>query len=270
MLTSLVYRSALAALVLGAGATFASSATAQVAPGSTLRFTGMADAMDLGSPGVLLDFDKRVTADPLGGTGTFASLNPKPKKPGKKPAKGANGSIRSITVGNGPQSVRKFVQFGPYKFDLEYVPSGVYGQDDCYVAPEVGQRCTPYQSPGYELSPFYLENLAAAPGSDAMFTALVKFDVAGLVTAHGRTSGFTGTFTTMFEGVSYQEALGGLEQYGLEDIPFTGSFVADGPAFRMMALSAQTTVTPEPSTVMLMAIGLVGVMVVARKRTRRV
>lgn len=259
-----------AGLALIAAAATSSSASAQIAPGSTLTFTGIADAIDLGSPGVFLDFDKRVTAGLVEATGSFSSLNPKPKKPGSKPAKGANGSIRSITVGNGPQSVRKFVQFGPYKFDLTSVPSGSYGQDDCYIAPEVGQRCTPYQSPGFELSPFYLENMAAPSGSDGMFTALVKFDVAGVVTAHGRTSNFTGTFTAMFDGLSYQEALGGLEQYGMEGIPFTGVFVTDASAARTMALSAQATVTPEPTTAVLVAIGLVGMMGVARRRTRRV
>lgn len=257
MRSTLAPRAALAVLALAA--TAAIPAGAQPAPGSTLVFSGTADASELGSPGVLLDFAKHVIADPTANSGTFASLN--------RPHGGAVGSIETVTVGNGPQHTRKVVHFGPYRFDLEYVPSGQYGQDECYVAPAVGQRCTPYQLPGYELSPFYLENVAAA-SSDAMFTALVSFDVAGSVTARGRTSAFTGTFAAVFEGLSYQEALGGLEQYGMENIPFTGTFVVGGaaPAAHAARLAAAATVTPEPATAALMAIGLAGLAVLARRR----
>lgn len=250
-------RAALAAFAaLALAATAPTPADAQIAPGSTLVFSGTADASELGSPGVLLDFAKHVIADPAANTGTFASLD---RQHGV-----AVGSIETVTVGNGPQHTRKVVHFGPYRFDLEYVPSGQYGQDECYVPPTVGQRCTPYQLPGYELSPFYLENVAAA-SSDAMFTALVSFDVAGSVTARGRTSTFTGTFAAVFEGLSYQEALGGLEQYGMENVPFTGTFVVGGtaPAAR---LAAAATVTPEPATAALMAIGLAGLAALARRR----
>jgi hypothetical protein len=258
-------RAALAALTLATAAaatTLTSPAAAQVAPGSTLTFTGTADATDLGSPGVQLDFAKHVTADPSANTGTFASLN--------SAHRGANGSIESLVVGSGPQQVRKVVHFGPYKFDLQVVPSGSYGQDDCYVAPAVGQRCTPYQLPGYDLSPFYLENVAAS-GSDAMFTALVSFDVAGTVTAQGRTSDFFGTITTTFEGLSYQEALMGLEQFGLEDVPFTATFTAGRRPARVRALASvaeASTVAPEPSTAVLLVTGLAGVAGLARRRRK--
>ena len=253
----------LALATTAAALTVATPAAAQIAPGSTLFFSGTTDATDLGSPGVLLDFAKHITADPSANTGTFASLN--------KSQKGANGSIESITVGSGPQATRKVVHFGPYKFDLVSLPSGAYGQDDCYVGPVVGQRCTPYQLPGYELSPFYLENLASG-GSEGMFTALVSFDVAGTVTARGVTSDFHGTITTTFEGISYQEALGGLEQYGLEGVPFTGTFVVGEGAMdaRMMSFApTDASVVPEPSTVVLVAAGLVGVAGVARRRRAR-
>jgi hypothetical protein len=255
---ALVALAALAALTVAV----ASPASAQVAPGSTLVFSGTADASELGSPGVLLEFARHVTADPLTSNGTFASLD--------RNGKGAVGSIETVTVGNGSQQTRKVVHFGPYRFDLEYVPGGRYGQDDCYVAPEVGQRCTPYQLPSYELSPFYLENIASA-NSDALFTALVSFDVAGSVTAHGRTSSFTGTMTATFEGLSYQEALGGLEQYGMRDVPFTGTFVVGGgvTGTHVATLAAATTVTPEPTTAVLVAIGLAGVAGVARRRRSR-
>lgn len=257
-------RAAIAAFALVATSAAASPAVAQIAPGSTLFFSGMADATDIGGMGVLLDFTRHVTADPTANTGAFASLN--------EPHGPAVGSIETMRVGTGPQQVGKVVHFGPYRFDLEYLPSGQYGQDDCYVMPEVGQRCTPYQFPSYELSPFYLENVAASGDSDALFTALVSFDVVGQVTARGETTDFRGTLTATFEGLSYQEALAGLEQSGLENVPFTGMFVAGTgtSGLRPLALSAAaTTVTPEPSTAALVAIGLAGVAGVARRRRSR-
>ncbi|HEU4628760.1 MAG TPA: PEP-CTERM sorting domain-containing protein [Gemmatimonadaceae bacterium] len=255
-------RAALALVAAAAATTLAPPAAAQIAPGSTLVFSGTADAIDVGSAGVLLDFGQHVIADPSANTGTFASLN--------KPRTGAVGSIETITVGSGPQPVRKFVQFGPYKFDLTAVPSGPYGQDACYVEPVVGQRCTPFQLPSFTLSPFYLENLASS-GSDGMFTALVSFDVIGTVTAHGTTTDFTGTITATFDGVSFQEALAGLEQFGLEDVPFTATFVTGGGVARASAttlMAAEAAVVPEPSTAALVAIGLAGVAGVARRRAR--
>ena len=242
---------AVLALIATAGLMpLASPAAAQITPGSTLVFSGTADATDIGSDGVLLSFLREVTADPSANTGAFAALNAEEH--------GASGTMEPLVVGHGPQPIESFLQIGGYTFALASVPSGPYGQDDCYVAPAVGQRCTPYQLPAYELSPFYLENLAAG-GSDALFTALVSFDVQGTVTGHGATSAFAGTFTTRFEGLSYQEALVGLERSGLHDVPFTGRFVA----------TASTSVAPEPSTIVLVATGLAGVAVAVRRRRVR-
>ena len=49
-------------------ATTATTAAAQITPGSTLTFTGTANATDVGLPGVILDFNPRVTAGPSGNT----------------------------------------------------------------------------------------------------------------------------------------------------------------------------------------------------------
>ncbi|HEX6629459.1 MAG TPA: hypothetical protein VF048_00120, partial [Gemmatimonadaceae bacterium] len=234
---------ALAALTVAAAAVAApTSLTAQVTAGSTLTFTGTTSATDVGGDGVRLDFAKHVLADPSANTGSFAPLN---KEHGI-----SNGSIESLVVGSGLQPINRVVHFGPYRFDLERLPSGAYGQADCYVMPAPGQRCTPYQLPSYELSPFYLENVA---GSDGMFTALISFDVAGTVTARGISSPFTGTITARFDGLSYQEALAGLEQFGMKDVPFTATFTVGGasarvPAAALAPAAAAASVVPEPSS----------------------
>jgi hypothetical protein len=195
-------------------------ASAQIAPGSTLVFSGTADVTDIGSAGVLLDFARHVTADPTANAGAFASLNSRGNT-------GARGNITAMVAGNGPQPIRRLLQIGGYTFDLVVVPSGVYGQDQCYVEPAVGQRCTPYQFPSYALSPFSLENVASGL-PEAPFSALVSYQVVGTVTGHGDTSSFVGTISSTFTGVSFQEALAGLEQSGLREVPFTGTFVT-GP-----------------------------------------
>jgi hypothetical protein len=244
-------RATLVALAVVATSAVAAPATsaAQIAPGSTLVFTGTADATEIGSPGVLLDFGHQVTVHPSASSGTFASLT--------QARQSTTATMETLTVGNGPQWIPGFLRVGPYTFDLAHLPSGSYGQDDCYVAPAVGQRCTPYQFPSFELSPFYLENRAAPAGSAALFTALVAFDVHGTVTGHGGAAPFVGTLTARFEGLSYQEALGGLEAHGLQDVPFTGTFVAGVSA------------VPEPSTAALVAVGLAGVAGMARRRSTR-
>lgn len=258
MRSSTLQSAAFAALVVAA-LPLATPAAAQLAPGSTLTFTGAANATDLGSPGVLLAFLGRVTAVPGGATGGFTSL--------VRPGQPATGSIEDLVVGTGPQQIARVLQFGPYRFTLTALPSGAYGQTDCYVAPAVGQRCTPFQSPGDALSPFYLEN-AATPGTTDVFTALIAFDVAGTVTAHGVTVPFTGTFSSTFVGASFQAALGGLEATGLAGVPFTGRFVVQAPTAVAVGsvASPSVSVTPEPGTVLLMATGLLGVAAVVRRR----
>jgi hypothetical protein len=245
-------RAALAALaVLVASPIVSRPAAAQLTAGSTLTFSGAANATELGSPGVFLEFLGDVALDGSGLTGDFASL--------AHAGQPTTATIANLTVGVGPQQIREVLRIGPYAFDLARLPSGAYAQDQCYVLPAAGQRCTPYQLPGYDLSPFYLENLAT-PGTDGILTALVSFDVAGTVTAHGVTQAFFGTISTTFVGASYQEALAGLEAAGLQGVPFKGRFVVQ---------SAAAVVTPEPGTVLLVATGLAGVAGVTARRRRR-
>lgn len=241
---TLVARS-IAALALTFGTV---AATAQLAPGSTLVLNGAADATDIGSPGVVLDFSPYAVTGGFTNTGSFSGLNAM--------SGGAPGALTSVTVGVGTQQIPSFLTIGGYTFNLVSLPSGKYEQADCRVAPVVGQRCTPPQSPGTALSPFYLENVSSGY-ADAPFTALVAFDLVGTVTdPHGIMSAFTGTISSTFEGLSYQEVLGALEGQGpegLPDVPFSGTFVAG-------------EVLPEPGTYALVAAGLLGVAGVVRRR----
>jgi hypothetical protein len=234
---------------------------AQIAAGSRLSFTGTADATDVGTPGVLLDFDPRVVADAAGNTGSFASLN-------RDAGPGVSGAIADVRVGNGAQALPHFLVLGGYRFDLSFLPSGGRAQDECYVEPTAGQRCTPFQSvpgvwpPSGELSPFELANDESGD-ADAPLTSVAAFNVVGTVTGPGReTSSFFGTVASTFVGRSYQEVLYTLEQQGLTGVTFAGTFVVGGP------VAGADTVVPEPSTYALVAAGLAGVAGAARRRRR--
>ncbi|GJG84822.1 hypothetical protein tb265_00030 [Gemmatimonadetes bacterium T265] len=239
---------ALPRLALAALALSASTAVAQIAPGSTLVVTGAADATDIGSPGVVLDFS------PYSVTGTWSGVSGF----GGAAARDVSGSLARITVGVGPQAVSQFLTIGGYTFDLAGLPSGPYAQANCRVTPEIGQTCTPLQSPGTAISPFYMVNEASGD-PDYPINAYVAFNLIGTVSdPYGHVSAFTGVISSTFEGLAYQEVLGALEGQGpagLPDVPFTGTFVAGA-------------VLPEPGTYALVGAGLLGLAGVARTRRR--
>lgn len=270
MRRSFVPSAAFAALACIAG-----PAAAQITPGSTLTFTGMADATDIGLGGVALDVTKQVVAAPSGNTGTFAVLDTRGRD-------GATGKIADLRVGNGPEPIKNFLQFGGYKFTLASLPSGRYGQAACYDTTfTVGQTCTPFQSvqgnPAVNAgrSPFSVANVSANP--DGSINSTAAFDLYGTVTGPGgATSSFFGTISSYFVGLPYQVVLYTLEQQGLQGLPFTGTFttgavLAGGKhAVDAAALGADgvadATVTPEPSAVALVLVGLVGVAGAVRRR----
>lgn len=248
--------------------TFATTAAAQLTPGSTLTFTGTADATDIGLPGVILDFGPRVIAATSGNTGTFASLD-------RSHGPGVSGHIDDIRVGNGLQYDRNFFVLGGYRFTLLGLPSGKYGQDACYTdAFAVGQTCTPYQSvqgdPAVNagLSPFYVANVSSNP--DGSINSTAAFDLFGTVTGPGNaTSFFTGTISSAFVGLPYQVVLYTLEQQGLQGLDFTGRFVVGAPVLTAADADIGPAVAPEPSTYALLAAGLAGIgAVTARRRGR--
>ena len=230
----------------------AGTAGAQITAGSRLDFAGTADAVDVGTPGIALTFRPATVTAAATSTGTFAGLG------------GLTGTVRDLMVGAGPVDLPGFLTLGGYTFDLRFLPSGGYGQDDCYVYPAPGQRCTPFQSDGpppfpepnpYGLSPFMLENDAS--GDDAApVNSVAWFNVVGSVRGPaGETTDLLGTISAEFRGLSFQEALYGVENGGITGMRFSGRFVA-------------TTVTPEPGAYALVATGLVGVAAVARRRRR--
>jgi hypothetical protein len=262
------------AFVAGLLLTGATTATAQLTAGSRLSFTGTADATDLGKPGVLLDFRPTVSVATATNTGTFATLN-------RTSGNGVTGSISDLLVGQGRQRISNFLVVGGYRFDLLSLPSGSYGQGQCYVAPDVGQLCTPYQSalgdprPTDRLSPFYMANVASQHPA-ASTDARIAFDLIGTVTGPGgATSNFSGTIATTFVGLSFQEVLFGLEMLGehgqgFPGIDFTGTFVI-GSQFRTASLDdddVMVTVNPEPGTIAFVATGLLVAGAAARRRRR--
>lgn len=272
MQIAFVPRAAAAALALAVSAVM-TTAAAQIIPGSQLSFTGTASAQDIGRPGVVLDFFPQVVAGTSGNTGTFASLN-------RSSGAGVSGSIADLLVSKGPQSIPGFLTLGGYRFDLLSLPSGPFGQSQCYVAPRPGQRCTPYQSelgnplPTDPLSPFYMVNFASGD-PNAPISSVVAFNLIGTVTGPGgATLDFFGTISSVFPGLPFQYVLGGLEEAGgagqaLPGLTFTGTFYAGGRSFASGAFSdefAGVEVVPEPATVALVAVGIAGVAGVARRR----
>lgn len=270
------------AIVVGA-----SAATAQLAPGSTLTFTGTADATDIGLGGVLLDFDGPVVAAATGNTGAFASLND-PRRGGTR------GTIADLRVGNGVQVIPSFLQFGGFKFTLLGLPTGRYGQAACYTETfAVGQTCTPYQSIqgkpwiNVGLSPFSVANVSENP--DGSLNSTASFDLFGTVTGPGgATSFFTGTIAAAFAGLPYQVALYTLEQQGLQGLTFTGTFTTTSllaglrtgasagtagdtlvdDASPLPAIGVDPTVAPEPATTVLLSVGLLATVGGVRRRRR--
>lgn len=253
------YRTAAALAVL-----VAAPLGAQIVPGSTLVFTGVADASDVGTPGVLLAFDQHVTIEDAS-TGSFAVRN--------GGVGGSQATIGDVVVGHGPQRVPNFLHFGAYRFDLEFLPSGTYGQDECYVEPVVGQRCTPFQSvlgdpyDNVGASPFFVTNGASGDPA-APFTSVAAFNVVGTVRGPGAvSSAFYGTIASTFVGRSYQEVLYTLETEGLSAVTFTGTLVAGTPAGTPSGgIGVADTVVPEPGTWALVGAGLAGVFGLARRR----
>ncbi len=252
-----------------ATALLAAPAAAQITPGSTFTFRGVANASDIGLGGVMLDFSPKVIAAASANTGSFGVFNTDADG-------GMSGDVAGIRVGNGDNPVANFLTLGGFRFSIASLPSGMYAQDACYVEPELGQTCTPFQSvqgdPAVNagMSPFYVANLDSGD-PDAPMNSTAAFALLGTVTGpDGYVSTFTGTVASSFVGLPYQYVLYTLEQDGLQDVTFTGRFVAGPVIGRTDAVPPiDTAVTPEPATYALLGFGLAGVAGVSRRRKAR-
>jgi len=200
--------------------------------------------------------DVQVTATdinflPLGvGTGTF-TVTPGTQTGSFIPLASTTGTILDLNQAaqptGTPLNLANFMTFASapgLHFDLDFIDPGVYTAAECGLAPAPGQTCTPFPS-----SPFNLANTAV--GSTASFT------IRGIVSdgSGDPSSSFTGTISTSFTGIPYQQLLATVAQGGSVDASFQGNFVV--------------TAVPEPSTLVLSSLGALLVLGAGWRRRRR-
>lgn len=227
MSTSLFNRSALALAGLALGAS-----TAFAQPVGSLNISGGVRVTASGG-NIFLDFlpagggTGLVSANLFAQTGSFTSVA------------GATGTMTDFTPTVGMNMVSPLLTIGGFTFDLEQVFAGIRGSAGCVGAPTTGQNCTPTGTA------FNLTNLT--PNSST-----ASFRVAGTVMDGTGMSDFTGTFTTQFDNLSFQEVIAQATSAGGVETTFSASFTA--------------AVVPEPSTYALLGTGLFALAGVARRR----
>jgi len=129
-------------------------------------------------------------------------------------------------------------------FRLEFIHPGVFSSAQCGAAPAAGQTCTPFAG-----SPFNLSNTTAD-------SSVASFQVSG--TSFG-TAGeplpFTGTFSTQYTNMSFQEVLAQLSSAGFVEATYSANFV----------------IIPEPGSASLLvaSAALFGLSALLRKARRR-
>jgi hypothetical protein len=173
----------------------------------------------------------------VGNTGYFASLA------------GTSGSILDLELAVAPVGVPinipNFMTFAAdpsLTFTLTMIPFGPFSPAQCFAAPAAGQTRT---VPG---SPFGLSNTTAASTDVNLVLYGTVSDGSG-----SPASAFKGTFTTQFD-VPYQQLL-------------TDIFVNHGSARNTYSATFVVTAVPESATIFLFGAGLLGIAVIARKRT---
>ena len=170
-------------------------------------------------------------------TGSFAGLT--------------GGTIGSLTGGptTGEVNIPGFIHFdqglaAPITFDLTYIAPGVGSAADCGSA-ATGANCTPMGSP------FTLFQLSAN-------TVAATLNLNGEAYTAPKTSGFsyaTGVFSTQFVMPgTIPDILAQLQTTGVVGATYSASF--------------NTSPVPEPASMLMMGLGLVGAGLVARKKVR--
>ena len=203
-------------------------------------FNGAGSLSASGAPGigqpVTLTFNSPLIAVPVN-NGIFSPIAP-----------GTTGTIQNITVGTGAFSVPNFIQIAGYTFSLDFVSPGTFSPALCFVAPAVGQTCTPPNTP------FDLANLSNGKGG---INASAGFSVSGTVTTPSSAMyAYDGTFTTQFTGMSYQQVEAAIDAGGTVPVSYS--------------LNITATTTPEPATFVLMGAGLLCLVGVIRVRRTEV
>ncbi len=136
-----------------------------------------------------------------------------------------------------------FTAFPGLSFELTFIAPGVSGA--CGPVVVVGGTCTP------PASPFNLQN--TTNGSTA------SFSVSGNVTdGIGPSSIFTGTFSTQFDGQTYQDVLASFAEQGFVQASYSAQFT--------VRPGGSVPEIPEPASILLFGAGILGIGLITRRR----
>jgi hypothetical protein len=184
---------------------------------------------------ILFDFSTIIAVPTL--NGVFAPIAP-----------GTIGAVQDVTVGSGAYAIPNFLTIAGYTFSLTGIPLGSYSSAQCFAAAAAGQTCS---LAGSGLNFTNLDN-----GFGGLSTTL-SFNFGGLVSAPFGSYSYTGVFTSQLSNTSYQQLLSGLSQGATTPISYSLNIAA-----------ANVTTTPEPTTVSLMAGGLLALAGFVRRRSK--
>ncbi|MGH9630607.1 MAG: PEP-CTERM sorting domain-containing protein [Bryobacteraceae bacterium] len=186
------------------------------APIGTLNITGSVNVSGTGMDGEL-DFlpldggDGTFTVDLFTQSGSFVDVA------------GTTGTIQDLNntdqpVGT-PFNLENFLTFSAdpgMSLSLTFIDPGAFTSTDCFAPVSAGQNCTP---PG---SQFNLSNVGGPSGT---VNSVVSFSVAGLASDATGSLPYTGTFSTQFTGIPYQNLLNTVATGGSVQATYSANFV---------------------------------------------
>jgi PEP-CTERM motif len=157
-------------------------------------------------------------------------------------ANGVNGQIKNLTLGGG--AVDMFMNFTGTPLDFVLTGLGPGSSTPCSGAIALNQTCSATPT-----SPFVLTNLGANTG-----VSLTAFG-----TANDGTPGsgnWTGAFTTQLSGLTLTQVLSILSAGGTIESTHSASF------------TVTSATVPEPATLSMMGIGLLGLGLIGRRKRK--